>query len=238
MDNQQHYGLTSDQIQVILTGTLGDGCVVVNSTKTKAYFQGSSIVESLAQYKFKLLGNLGTDKVKLMDNIGYRKGVIYKYISRTDEAIYTIHTLPLERKIELMTDLGVALWIYDDGSLHQKKQFYNINSHSIPLKDQISVLIPFLEDKYNIRAKISYDTKKDGKSFPYLRIGRHNGSKVIAELLQSYPVRDMMYKSWCSQTIQEWSKLEAELKSDGKQLAHRGFTDVLNRRLQDIVESA
>lgn len=95
-----------------------------------------------------------------------------------------------------MNDLGLALWIYDDGSLHKNKLFYNINTQGFPKEIQEELFIPFF-NRFNIYPKLTVERKRDGREFWYLRISKYEGA----------------YKRWSSETIQKWSKLQEELKS-------------------------
>lgn len=236
MDNQQDYTLTTEQIQVILTGTLGDGCVTIHESGTASY-SSRCINYSYLNIKKKLLGDLVNSDIKTITNTGLGTNEINLFYTRRSKDIATIHKLSIEEKLKLLTPLGLALWIYDDGSRHKTKDFYNICTHSINLEVQKNILIPFLWDNYKIKAKITIERKLDGREFYYLRVSRHEGAYEINLILRKYFVKCFEYKMWSSQTIQKWSKLKAQLKSEGKEVSYRKFSNMFNS-LQDIVESA
>lgn len=50
-----------------------------------------------------------------------------------------------------MDDLGLAMWFYDDGSLHQTKLFYNLNTQAFSKETNEQIIVLFLA-KYNIHA--------------------------------------------------------------------------------------
>lgn len=45
----------------------------------------------------------------------------------------------------------------------------------------------------------------------------------------SYSINCYNYKLWSSETIQKWSKLEAQLKSEGLTVTPRKFTNMLGK---------
>jgi hypothetical protein len=42
----------------------------------------------------------------------------------------------------------------------------------------------------------------------------------ISQILSKYPVKCYSYKRWSSETIQKWSKLQEELKSEGVEITN------------------
>lgn len=128
-----------------------------------------------------------------------------------------------------MDDLGVALWFYDDGSLHKTKLFYNLNTQAFSQEINQDLFVPFLS-KFGIFAKPTIERKRDGREFWYLRISRYEGAYEITQLLNKYPVHCYNYKVWSSETIQNWSKLQEQLKSiDATNLSIRSIAAMLRR---------
>ena len=76
-------------------------------------------------------------------------------------------------------------------------------------------------------ADVYTDRKKDGRKFFYLYFGKHYGAYDIAQLLQKYPIDCYSYKRWPSETIQKWSKLLAQLKSENKAITPRKFENII-----------
>ena len=79
----------------------------------------------------------------------------------------------------------------------------------------IALLIPFF-NKWNIFPKLQVENKKDGKQYWYLRVPKYEGAAEISKILDKYPIDCYSYKRWSSETIQKWSKLQEQLKSQGK----------------------
>ena len=233
MENQQDCILSNNQKQVLFTGEFGDGCLVRNSKNS--YYQCSSMNKDLLQYKVKLLGELvGESPIKIRDNSkGYSKSSIYHFTSKTLPSITKFHNLSLEDKLREVNELGIALWFYDDGSLHKKNNFYNLCTHKFSLEVHNDLLVPFFEN-LGISPKVTIERKKDGRLFYYLRFGRHDGAYEINEILRKYYVPSMDYKMWSSETSLEWRKLQAELKSDEITVSKRKFSNLLNERLSKI----
>lgn len=143
----------------------------------------------------------------------------------------------IEKALSLLDELGIAMWFYDDGSLHNSKLFYNLNTHEFSKELQEDLFIPFF-NKYNIYPKITKEVKKDGRIFYYLRISKFEGSYEISNILNKCPVNCYKYKVWSSETIQKWSKLQVELKNQGIGVSNKRFSELLKcNTIQDIVQS-
>lgn len=123
--------------------------------------------------------------------------------------------MPLQDILPLLNDLGIAMWFYDDGSLHKTKLFYNLNTQALSKEFQEEYLIPFF-NKLNIYPKIQVENKKDGRQYWYLRIGKFSGALEISQILSKYPIDCYSYKLWSSETMQKCSKLQEELKKQNK----------------------
>ena len=212
-DNQQLQSLSNEQLQVFLSGRFGDGCIsTTNSNST--YFTTNCKYKEYLEYKQNLLGNMAKNITHKEEN-GYSKTPIYTLRSCSSNVLRYIKDLPLEEILPLINDLGIALWIYDDGSLHKKDLYYNINTQALSKDFQEQYLIPFF-NKFNIFPKMQIERKKDGRVFWYLRVPKYEGACEISKILKKYPVECYNYKLWSSETIQKWSKLQEELKSQGK----------------------
>lgn len=203
--------LSNEQLQVLLTGKFGDGCLSTPKTcKDNSMYHSNCIHEEYIDFKIKLLGDLVSSKSFIKSN-GYSKTPIWQFYTHVNPEITKIKNMSIEEGLNLMDDLGVALWFYDDGSLHKSKLFYNLNTQSFSREINEDLFIPFLK-KFDINAKTTIERKKDGREFWYLRIGKYDGAFEISTILNKYPVNCFNYKIWSSETIQNWSKLQEELK--------------------------
>ena len=207
--------LSNEQIQVLLTGKFGDGCLSTpKSCVDNSLYSSNSIHEEYVDFKIKLLGNLASKKSRISSN-GYAKTPIWQFYTHVSPDITKIKNMDIETALNLMDDLGVALWFYDDGSLHKTKLFYNLNTQAFSQEINQDLFVPFLS-KFGIFAKPTIERKRDGREFWYLRISRYEGAYEITQLLNKYPVHCYNYKVWSSETIQNWSKLQEQLKSQNK----------------------
>ena len=212
-DNQQLQALSREQLQVFLSGRFGDGTITTTNSNSTYYKTNCKFREYL-EYKQKLLGSMSKDITYLEEN-GYCKTPIYNLRSCSSNVLKYIKELPLEEVLNMLDDLGIALWIYDDGSLHKSNLFYNINTQALSKEFQEEHLIPFF-NKWNIFPKLQVENKKDGKQYWYLRVPKYEGAAEISKILDKYPINCYSYKRWSSETIQKWSKLQEQLKSQGK----------------------
>ena len=174
------------------------------------------------------MGNLASKKSRISSN-GYAKTPIWQFHTHVSPDITKIKNMDIETALNLMDDLGVALWFYDDGSLHKTKLFYNLNTQAFSQEINQDLFVPFLS-KFGIFAKPTIERKRDGREFWYLRISRYEGAYEITQLLNKYPVHCYNYKVWSSETIQNWSKLQEQLKSiDATNLSIRSIAAMLRR---------
>lgn len=198
MGNQQLYTLKNCELQVVLSLYLGDGCFISNKANTSAAIATSCKYEEYLLYKKNLISTLDNSNVSYSTNNGYKNSFIYKWKINQSPYLKEIEQIPLIDKLEILDELGLALWFYDDGSLHKSKYFYNLNTHTFSLEDQYLFLDKL--SKYGINAKIYKDRKKDGREFFYLSIGKHQGSSIISDFLNKINIDCYKYKRWSSST--------------------------------------
>ena len=211
------YELSNEQIQVLITGKFGDGCLHVNNIRKDLSlnfsYSTNGIHKEYIEYKKMLLGNLVTAKIQTVLNRGYKQNLIHRLSTIACKAITDIATESLEESLYRMDELGLALWFMDDGSLHKTKNFYNLNTQKYSKKINETLFVPFLKDKFGITATPTIERKKDGREFWYLRIKKFDGAFIVSEIIRKYAPQCFYYKLISSETIQKWSKLQEELKS-------------------------
>lgn len=213
------YQLSNEQLQVLITGRFGDGCFAPNSQAKRhpeiAYnfrYTTSCVHREYIEYKKQLLGDLGGE-IKETINKGFKKGVIYKM---TTPSLPVITELALKTPEELLSqidDLGLALWMYEDGSLHKTKLFYNLNTQGFSKDFIVGSIVPILKEKFNVIAIPTVENKKDGRQFWYLRIRKFEGAFTVTDILRKYYVPCFDYKLISSETSLKWRKLQEQLKS-------------------------
>ena len=204
--------LNESQKQVILSGLLGDGYIHTTNSNSTYYITNCKFREYI-DFKKSLLGDLAKS-IDFIEQNGYCKTPIYILRTKSSPVIKLWKDSNLEAILNNLTELGVALWFYDDGSLHKTNLFYNLNTHSFSKEVQERYFIPFF-NSLGIYPKIQVERKKDGRIFYYLRIGKFSGADRVSTILEKYPIGCYSYKRWSSETIQRWSKFQEELKSTG-----------------------
>lgn len=239
MENQQLCIFNEEQLQVFLTSQLGDGCISTTNSNSTIY-STNCIYEEYIDYKSSLLGDMFCCKQYLLKN-GYAQKPIWLMYSKASKVLLDIKNLPIEDIVGNLTELGIALWFYDDGSLHKKKLFYNLNTHKFSKEVQEKVFIPFF-NSIGIYPKVRIERKKDGREFYYLSIGKFDGAMKISQILSKYYVKCYSYKIWSSETIQKWSKLQERLKSEAIDIRqinhlHLGKYDKGLMSIEDIVRT-
>ena len=241
MENQQLPNLNNNQLQVLLSARFGDGHIRKPKTSTSnSLAQFSSVHAEYLDYKADLLGDLCSSGYTTNKN-GFAQKKIHTLYTKSLPEVTQIQKLTVTSTLKYLDELGLALWFYDDGSLHKRKLFYNLNTHSISKETQELYIIPFLK-KFNIHAKLTKEVKKDGREFYYLRIGKFDGAYEISKILRKYYVSCFDYKIWSSETTNLFGKLQAELKRKGAIITKKHMSLFLNRALkgenvQDIVRS-
>lgn len=209
--------LSNEQYQVLLTGKFGDGCLYRRKgLNTNFMYVTNSIHKDIVEFKYKLLGNLKPKaSIRGSINRGYKPNMIYTFVSKTHPLITQFANEDWKDSLENMNDLGLALWFYDDGSLHKKGLFYNLNTQKFSRDDNIYIA-EYFQRKWKIKAIPTIERKKDGREFWYLRIRKFEGAFKISEIMRKYYLPCYSYKLISSETIQRWSKLQEELKSSDK----------------------
>ena len=221
MENRQSAAnsLSNEQYQVLLTGKFGDGCLHKNKGLNANFmYTTNSINKEIVEFKRNLLGNLASSAViRASVNKGFKNNIIYTGYSKASYLITQFYNEDWKESLEKMNDLGLALWFYDDGSLHKIKHFYNLNTQKFSKEDNEYIAEVF-KRKWKIIAIPTIEKKKDGREFWYLRIRKYEGAFKISEILNKYYLNCYNYKIISSETIQKWSKLQEELKSADKDI--------------------
>lgn len=138
--------LTNEQLQVLVSGKFGDGSLnTPKSEKSNATFSTNCIYEEYLKFKKYLLGDLSFN-ITSETNRGYKENTIYRLSTKASEDITKIRNMSIEEALKLIDDLGVALWFYDDGSLHKTKLFYNLNTQAFSEEVNRDIFVPFFKN--------------------------------------------------------------------------------------------
>lgn len=226
--------LTQDQTQVVLTGVFGDGHLTRigdNGYKNSRYTTSCKF-EDYLNFKSSLLGNLA-NLIKTTDKNGFAQTKIFLLTTPCNEGITKIKESSIEDNLARLTDLGIALWFYDDGSLHNKNLFYNLNTHAFSEEVHKDLLVPFFESRGFGTPKILKDNKKDGRSFSYLYFNKHDGGATVNKLLNRFPVECYRYKLWPKDFEEGWDKIKNDLAISGEVISNT----VLTKRVKAFINS-
>ena len=240
MENQQLSNLNEKQLQLITSAKFGDGHLSTTSLKGNSNYCTNCIYKEYLLHKQNVLGDLAR-KICYVEKNGFAQKPIYTLSSNTNSAITLIRDESIETSLNRLNKLGLSYWFYDDGSLHKTKHFYNLNTHKFSAEIQRDLFIPFLQ-KFDIYAKLTKETKKDGREFHYLRISRFEGAFEMSEIMRANYINCFDYKIWSSETMNLFSKLRVELKLRGAVITNKHMGLFMNRALlgenvQDIVRS-
>jgi len=235
--------LSNEQLQVLITGRFGDGCLMTPSANY--YYSANSIEKDVVEYKKSLLGDLCPPEIKSGINLGFKANIIYSIRSSSLPIITQVATKDPLELLEEMDELGLALWIYDDGSLHKKRMFYNICTHCYPESDNYKIS-EILKRKFDITAIPTIERKADGREFWHLRVPKYKGAFFLSEVMRKHLPSTLHRKCISSETIQRWSKLLEELKSRGIDMKLENFNrsqkvkkaiELSDMSIQDIVRT-
>ena len=182
--------------QVLIGSMLGDGYL-----SQQGSFSTGCKYKEYVEFKADILKGYVTDKsYRLILDNGYSGQPGGNEYHRLDilknREIEKLCALPLKELIEGLDEFGLAIWVYDDGSLHQKKLFYNLNTHSFSKKEHTEILIPFLKQRFGLVPTLTYEKKKDGRLFWYIRINKKDGAEIINSILKRYPIECYAYKTY------------------------------------------
>lgn len=187
--------------QLVLSGVLGDGSII--ETGAVSY---SCIHKEYLNFKRNLYKS-GCGEVKHSINTGYKKGSdIYTLKLFANDYGKKVFKEGLGSNLKDLDELGLAMWLYDDGSLHKDNHFFNINTHSFEKEFQEDVLIPLL-NTFNIFPRVMKETKKDGRVFNYLYVAKHKGVYDIHRVLKEYPLNCYKYKLLPEDDYNRWRLL-------------------------------
>lgn len=216
---QKHINMNNTVLQLLISGYLGDGCL--NKDGSMSF---SSKHREYLNFKKELCPEVFTD-IKECKNNGYSDSTLFTLRMKTSIMGKNFSRDP-NSFIKLIDELGLALWLYDDGSLHKDSHFFNINSHSFTKNFQESVLIPILNN-FKIFPKIMIERKFDGRVFHYLYVPKQKGVYTISNLLKKYKVDCYSYKIIPDTELLKWNYLVKRF--NGFKISGKSLSNLINR---------
>lgn len=176
--------------QILIGSSLGDGHFTENGA-----FQTGSKYKEWVDFKANVLKPYLSDKwYDFLPSQGYSKTPYHKLRTLVSEDIKIIQNMKLPELLENLTEVGLAVWVYDDGSFHKTNSFYNLCTHSFTQQEHVQHIIPALA-KFGIIAEALKEIKKDGRVFYYTYISKRKGAEIVNKILKKYPIECYSYKT-------------------------------------------
>ncbi len=177
--------------QVVLGSLLGDGSCLKHTRSKNAYFSERHCIEQ-AEYlnwKRQIIGQ----QVKTSEC----KNIASGYTGNPQAGFYTQNSHIFNQwlgfkqnfqNLEKISPIGLAVWYMDDGYA----KGFSIASHGFT-KNQNERLVEILWNKFQIKARVAREVKKDGRSYWYIT-GGLDAKKRLVEICRPYIHPQMAFK--------------------------------------------
>lgn len=203
--------MTREAEQTLLSGILGDGHIRrPKGIAGNSLFQTNCIYEDYINLKANYLKEFNPH-IGVVEKNGYAQKRIFTLRTRVHKDITEMYNMSIEQVVNDLDSLGLALWFYDDGSLHKNRHFYNLNTHAFDVEIQEDIFLPKLK-MFGMIGTITSETKKDGRFFNYIMIKRKDGANLISELLREHSVESYAYKLWPELNEYYWREVASDPK--------------------------
>jgi hypothetical protein len=166
LERSQFY-LTPELKNILIGLFLGDLCAQKRATNTNLHFEQGLIHEDYISHLYDLFKDYCNSGLKHSDRkVDSRTGQIYTRIQFTTYSLPCFNELyylfyPNKVKVipqnigELLTPIGLAYWIADDGFFNKKGKTVVLSTDSYTL-DEVNLLLQVLTDKFGL---ICYKSK-------------------------------------------------------------------------------
>ena len=205
--------------QVLIASMLGDG----GMSKNDIFSTGCKYKEYV-DYKYNILKKYAlANWYRFIPHNGYKDKEYHKLTLKKNKEITAICRQPLEDLLNSLDLFGLAIWFYDDGSLHNKKDFYNLSTHAFSKTEHENLIIPRLKD-FGLKPTLAIERKLDGRILYYIRINKKDGAEIINKALKKIPLSCYAYKTRpydIMSTLTE--KSIYVIKSDGTRVDYTGI---------------
>lgn len=180
---KEHKKLNNLQYQVILSGTLGDGCIS-NVNDSHCYIESHSITEKdYLFWKYEILKDLCNKEptyyegsIKIFGGKEYPAKSSYRMTTRCVNALKEIKDLSKIEKINKLDKLGLCLFILDDGSFSSG---WSLCVASFSDKEKTEFL-NVCKNKFKLLAKEYKDSR-------YIHFDANSSRKIISWMLELLP---------------------------------------------------
>jgi hypothetical protein len=175
--------------QILIGTTLGDGHIT-----SSGIFSTGCKYKEWVDYKMSVLKEY-RPKYNYLETNGFSPNPYHRFTLHAHEDIKLIWRMNLKELCNSLDELGLAVWFYDDGSLHKRNLFYNLNTHSYTQEEHDKYIIPCL-NSFGIKAKTLTERKPDGRIFTYTWIPKTLGAQIVNRVLKQLPIKCYKYKTY------------------------------------------
>ena len=185
--NARTISLTSYQRQLVIGSLLGDG-TLMPTTAGFCFRVHHGIHQSVyVDWKFKALEQYVRSAPRICGNGYYFRTVTHPEFSNLRELFYPkgLKTAPLRLLEEHLNELGLAIWIMDDGASDGKQ--LRINSQSFSVMENEG-LIGLLRAKFALDANLNTDKRRTRLRFTAASMNR------LLSLVRPHFLPSMLYK--------------------------------------------
>nr|QWC53735.1 LAGLIDADG homing endonuclease [Rhizoctonia solani] len=195
--------LLPPQLEEILVGLiLGDLCLEKRSESTlsvRAKFQQGLVHKDYLMHLYELFKTLGSQvPITINRAPDKRTGEIHSAVCFNTYSLpcfyelYSLFYLNGKKIVpsnigDLLTPLGLAYWLADDGSFHKTQQFIRIYTNSFSY-EEVQLLASALSDKFNLKSTVNKD-----QGYFIVRISQ-NSVPDLQALLKDIMPSMMMHK--------------------------------------------
>ena len=185
--------------QVLLSGKLGDGCIVRRSETSNATISFNAKHINYLLFKKKELDKIGIDTGGITyGRSGYKKtSIIPKFMTKIDTRITKVSHLSKIECIQNLNKLGLIMLYLDDGAYHKSHNTGHLYVNTFN-EEELQALITKIYELYPIKkCTIQHDNKKDGRSYPYLYIPVNTMKSFkedVKKFLEDNNIDEMLYK--------------------------------------------
>lgn len=192
--------LSQEQEQVILGGLLGDGSMARQGMLSGYATSHSVRQESYLLWQAEALSNLRPTVRRSMqtDGAGGSHPTIRMHTAAVP-ALLAYRSMKPEEMLDRITDLGLAVWLMDDGAVKRTggaSGSVGLSIHCCGFSAEFAdATVTWLRDRYDVSAKV---LRRDRN--PYVVIGHRDAVKLLARL-RSYLSHSGTVKEWVAGPI-------------------------------------
>jgi len=218
--------MTKEEQQVIISSYLGDSQWMRQKRKLRIKFGG--YCKSYIEYKHSLITTM--QKSKIWGSVN-RKNILYEFTVGSSSFLDSLKESSfweVEEKLDGINDLGLALLIFDDGTLNKNSNYYVLcigKEYSCKFAQGFE---KFINNKFSLHATKHKHPQCRGYNLQF----KTCDTPKIANILTQYNNHDYKYKIPPSETI---AKYASRYKDIPKDLGGRKAYDIVrsSRKLEE-----